>query len=83
MANYKTASSFINVALPRQVPLKVIFEKSAKFKKRRNEKETMNSNELLRLVVCGVISFAVAAVIAFIAGVKYRMKVAEAELGSD
>ena len=42
----------------------------------------MTSNELLRLIICGLISFAIGAVIAFFLGVKYRMKVAEAELGS-
>lgn len=40
------------------------------------------SNPTLALITCGLISFVVGAVIAFIAGVKYRMKVAEAELGS-
>ncbi len=38
--------------------------------------------EYVWLIVCGLISFAVGAVIAFLLGVKYRMKVAEAELGS-
>ena len=39
-------------------------------------------NEMLKLVVCGLVSFIIGAVIAFFAGVQYRMKVAEAELGS-
>ncbi len=37
---------------------------------------------MLKLVVCGLVSFIIGAVIAFFAGVQYRMKVAEAELGS-
>ena len=39
-------------------------------------------NEMLKLVVCGLVSFIIGAVIAFFTGVQYRMKVAEAELGS-
>ena len=38
--------------------------------------------EMLKYLLCGLIAFAVGAVIAFFLGVKYRMKVAEAELGS-
>ena len=41
----------------------------------------MDSREIISLVVFGVILIAVA-VITFFLGVKYRMKVAEAELGS-
>ena len=36
----------------------------------------------LGMIVCGLVSFLVGAVIAFFVGVQYRMKVAEAELGS-
>ena len=36
----------------------------------------------LGMIVCGLVSFLVGAVIAFFIGVQYRMKVAEAELGS-
>ncbi len=39
-------------------------------------------SQLLGMVVCGLVSFIIGAVIAFFAGVQYRMKVAEAELGS-
>jgi ribonuclease Y len=39
-------------------------------------------NQMLSLIVCGLVSFIIGAVIAFFAGVQYRMKVAEAELGS-
>ncbi len=37
---------------------------------------------MLSLIVCGLVSFIIGAVIAFFVGVQYRMKVAEAELGS-
>ena len=40
------------------------------------------TTQTLSMIVCGLISFVVGAVLAFFAGVKYRMKVAEAELGS-
>ena len=39
-------------------------------------------NNYLGMIVCGLISFIIGAVIAFFVGVRYRMKVAEAELGS-
>jgi len=39
-------------------------------------------NDILSLIVCGLISFVVGAGIFFFLGIKYRMKVAEAELGS-
>lgn len=39
-------------------------------------------NDYLGMIVCGLVSFIIGAVIAFFAGVQYRMKVAEAELGS-
>ena len=39
-------------------------------------------NNYLGMIVCGLISFIIGAVIAFFEGVLYRMKVAEAELGS-
>lgn len=39
-------------------------------------------NQLLGMIVCGLVSFIIGAVIAFFVGVQYRMKVAEAELGS-
>ncbi|MEG1874865.1 MAG: ribonuclease Y [Angelakisella sp.] len=42
----------------------------------------MQNFSLLSLIVCGLISFLVGAGLFFFAGVKYRMKVAEAELGS-
>lgn len=44
--------------------------------------EFLQSNPSLAMVVCGLISFVVGALLAFFAGIKYRMKVAEAELGS-
>ena len=42
----------------------------------------MNSGELLRLIICIVTSLVVGGLIAFLLGIKYRIKVAEAELGS-
>ena len=39
-------------------------------------------DHILGMIVCGLVSFIIGAVIAFFAGVQYRKKVAEAELGS-
>ena len=42
----------------------------------------MNSNEILYLVICGVVALVIGLLIAFPLGVQYRKRVAEAELGS-
>ena len=44
------------------------------------EEDQRQMEQYLGMIVCGLVSFIIGAVIAFFAGVQYRMKVAEAEL---
>ena len=49
---------------------------------RKEEQISQMDSQMMSMIICGLISFIIGAVIAFFAGVQYRMKVAEAELGS-